>query len=265
MNLILLNKNELDSHGVAILVGRRAKHICEVIKPTVGDKLNAGIIDGDIGKVEVIAIAASDEADKEASVTLKLDSSTLLNSSPAAVDISLVIALPRPKVTRRIIGLCTECGVKDIHFINSYRVEKSFWQSPLLSDDKVHKQIILSLEQSKDTQLPRIHFHKRFKPFVEDQLPEIAKDKQALVAHPYDAKINLEASDYIRDSDDIEGSDDKFAELKKQPRIIAVGPEGGFIPYEIELLQQAGFDTLGLGPRIYRVETVIPLLLGKLA
>ena len=253
MNLILLNKNELDSHGVATLVGRRAKHICEVIKPTVGDKLNAGIIDGDIGKVEVIAIAASDEAEKEASVTLKLDSSTLLNSSPAAVDISLVIALPRPKVTRRIIGLCTECGVKDIHFINSYRVEKSFWQSPLLSDDKVHKQIILSLEQSKDTQLPRIHFHKRFKPFVEDQLPEIAKGKQALVAHPYNAKIHLDASD------------DKLAELKKQPRIIAVGPEGGFIPYEIELLQQAGFNTLGLGPRIYRVETVIPLLLGKLA
>ena len=253
MNLILLNKNELDSHGLATLVGRRAKHICEVIKPTVGDKLNAGIIDGDIGKVEVIAIAASDKADKEASVTLKLDSSTLLNSSPAAVDISLVIALPRPKVTRRIIGLCTECGVKDIHFINSYRVEKSFWQSPLLSDDKVHKQIILSLEQSKDTQLPHIHFHNRFKPFVEDQLPEIAKGKQALVAHPYNAKIHLDASD------------DKLAELKKQPRIIAVGPEGGFIPYEIEQLQQAGFNTLGLGPRIYRVETVIPLLLGKLA
>lgn len=259
MNLILLNKNELDSLGLATLVGRRAKHICEVIKPTVGDRLNAGIIDGDIGKVEVIAITGSDGADNETSVTLKMDNDTLRNSSPAAIDISLVIALSRPKVTRRIIGLCTECGVKDIHFINSYRVEKSFWQSPLLSNDKVHKQIILSLEQSKDTKLPRIHFHKRFKPFVEDQLPEIAKGKQALVAHPYDAKINLE------DSDDIEGSDDKLAELETQPRIIAVGPEGGFIPYEIELLQQAGFDTLGLGPRIYRVETVIPLLLGKLA
>jgi len=259
MNLILLNENELDRHGLATLVGRRAKHICEVIKPTVGDRLNAGIIDSDIGKAEVIAITGSDGADNEASVTLKFDNDTLRNSSAAAIDISLVIALPRPKVTRRIIGLCTECGVKDIHFINSYRVEKSFWQSPLLSDDKVHKQIILSLEQAKDTQLPRIHFHKRFKPFVEDQLPEIAKGKQALVAHPYDAKINLE------DSKNIEASDDKLAELKQQPRIIAVGPEGGFIPYEIELLQQAGFDTLGLGPRIYRVETVIPLLLGKLA
>ena len=259
MNLILLNENELDRHGLATLVGRRAKHICEVIKPRVGDRLNAGIIDSDIGKAEVIAITGRDGADNEASVTLKFDNDTLRNSSAAAIDISLVIALPRPKVTRRIIGLCTECGVKDIHFINSYRVEKSFWQSPLLSDDKVHKQIILSLEQAKDTQLPRIHFHKRFKPFVEDQLPEIAKGKQALVAHPYDAKINLE------DSKNIEASDDKLAELKQQPRIIAVGPEGGFIPYEIELLQQAGFDTLGLGPRIYRVETVIPLLLGKLA
>ena len=160
MNLILLNENELDSHGLATLVGRRAKHICEVIKPRVGDRLNAGIIDSDIGKAEVIAITGSDGADNEASVTLKFDNDTLRNSSAAAIDISLVIALPRPKVTRRIIGLCTECGVKDIHFINSYRVEKSFWQSPLLSDDKVHKQIILSLEQAKDTLLPRIQFHK---------------------------------------------------------------------------------------------------------
>ena len=257
MNLILLNQKELDSNGIVTLVGRRAKHICEVIKPAVGDRLNAGIIDGDIGKAEVIAIEASgynsDKASNEASVTLSIDSSTLNNSSPPAIDITLVIALPRPKVTRRIIGLCTECGVKDIHFINSYRVEKSFWQSPLLTDDKVHKQIVLSLEQAKDTQLPRIHFHKRFKPFVEDQLPEIAKGKQALVAHPYNAKINIDSRA------------DELAELKTQPRIIAVGPEGGFIPYEIELLQQAGFDTLGLGPRIYRVETVIPLLLGKLA
>ena len=253
MNLILLNKKELDSNGIVTLVGRRAKHIGEVIKPTVGDTLNVGIIDGDIGKAEVIAIETSDNVSNEASVTLSIDSRTLNNSSPLAIDISLVIALPRPKVTRRIIGLCTECGVKDIHFINSYRVEKSFWQSPLLNDDKVHKQILLSLEQSKDTQLPRIHFHKRFKPFVEDELPNIAKDKQALVAHPYNAKINLEHCD------------NELAELKQQPRIIAVGPEGGFIPYEIELLQQAGFNTLGLGPRIYRVETVIPLLLGKFA
>ena len=253
MNLILLNKKEFDSNGIATLVGRRAQHICEVIKPAIGDRLKAGIIDGDIGEAEVITIEPSDKANEQASVTLRIDSSTLSNSSPLALDISLVIALPRPKVARRIIGLCTECGVKDIHFINSYRVEKSFWQSPLLSDDKVHQQVLLSLEQSKDTQLPRIHFHKRFKPFVEDQLPEIAKGKQALVAHPYNAKIHLE------------GSDNKLAELKAQPRIIAVGPEGGFIPYEIELLQQAGFNTLGLGQRIYRVETVIPLLLGKLA
>ena len=108
MNLILLNENELDSHGLATLVGRRAKHICEVIKPRVGDRLNAGIIDSDIGKAEVIAITGSDGADNEASVTLKFDNDTLRNSSAAAIDISLVIALPRPKVTRRIIGLCTE-------------------------------------------------------------------------------------------------------------------------------------------------------------
>ena len=247
MNLILLDKNELDSHDRVNLSDRRAKHICEVIKPSIGKQLNAGIINGGIGQVEVIDINQSNPP----RVSLKLLSDTLQKNSASAINISLVIALPRPKVARRLIGLCTECGVKEIHFINSYRVEKSFWQSPLLSDKKVYEQIVLSLEQSKDTQLPNIQFHKRFKPFVEDQLPSLAKHQQAFVAHPYDADV------------DFDKLSETLHEAKQKSHLIVIGPEGGFIPYEIELLQKMGLKTLSLGSRIYRVETVVPLLLGK--
>ncbi len=247
MNLILLDKKELDTNGLTVLSDRRAKHICEVIKPSVGDHLNAGIINGKVGQVEVLDFNLGSSPN----ISLQVINDSLTESSPPALDISLIISLPRPKVARRLIALCTECGVKDIHFINSYRVEKSFWQSPLLNKDKVHQQIQLSLEQSKDTQLPSIQFHNRFKPFVEDELPAMAKNKQALVAHPYNADIYLDSSTNSLDA------------RKQQSRLIAIGPEGGFIPYEIELLQKAGLKTIGLGSRIYRVETVVPLLLGK--
>ena len=245
MNLILLDKNELDDSGFVSLSDRRAKHICEVIKPAIGERLNAGIINGKVGQVEVLDFNTGSSPN----ISLQILNDTFKEDSPPAIDISLIIALPRPKVARRLIALCTECGVKDIHFINSYRVEKSFWQSPLLSDEKVYQQIKLSLEQAKDTQRPNIQFHKRFKPFVEDELPSLAKDKQALVAHPYDADV------YI---------DEQTKTIKQAPRLMVIGPEGGFIPYEIELLKKAGLKTLGLGSRIYRVETVVPLLLGKL-
>lgn len=261
MNLILLHPHEIDANGTITLQDRRAKHICEVIKPAVGDTLITGIIDAAIGQARVLAISASTAYSVTLDITdisqqsLNIHHQTKPNDQtlPQALDITLIIALPRPKVARRLVRLCVECGIKTIYFINSYRVEKSFWQSPMLQDEKINEQIILGLEQCKDTLWPSVTMHNRFKPFVEDQLPEIIKDKQAVVAHPYQPEI------------DISVDQQAITQLQKNASVVVIGPEGGFIPYEIELLQKAGLKTMGLGKRIYRVETVVPLLLGKLA
>ena len=37
--------------------------------------------------------------------------------------------------------------------------------------------------------------------------------------------------------------------------VVAVGPEGGFTDEEVELARAAGWQTVGLGTRILRVET----------
>jgi RsmE family RNA methyltransferase len=49
-----------------------------------------------------------------------------------------------------------------------------------------------------------------------------------------------------------------------QPCTLAIGPEGGFIPYEIEKLQQAGFAGVHLGARILRVENAVTALVSRL-
>ena len=54
----------------------------------------------------------------------------------------------------------------------------------MLEEDNLHRQMIAGLEQGKDTILPKIEIRKRFKPFVEDELPSIAEGGLALVAHP---------------------------------------------------------------------------------
>jgi len=135
-------------------------------------------------------------------------------------------------------------GVKRIFLINAFRVEKSFWTSPLLSQERIDEFLSLGLEQAKDTTMPEVQLRPLFKPFAEDELPAIIKDSLALVAHP--------------------AAQHPCPSLLNQAVTVTIGPEGGFIPYEIEKLISHGFKPVSLGQRILRVETVVPALLSKL-
>ncbi|HAB91342.1 MAG TPA: 16S rRNA (uracil(1498)-N(3))-methyltransferase, partial [Pseudomonas sp.] len=100
------------------------------------------------------------------------------------------------------------------------------------------------LEQARDTVLPEIILAKRFKPFVEDELPAMAANTRGLIAHP--------------------GDYPECPRALSEPVTLAIGPEGGWIPYEVELLSQAGLNPVQLGERILRVETAVPALLARL-
>ena len=49
------------------------------------------------------------------------------------------------------------------------------------------------------------------------------------------------------------------------PQQLALGPEGGFIPYEVESFRQRGFTPVSLGDRILSVEVALTAALGVLA
>ena len=237
MNLLILKPEQLVSDNRAVITGRQLDHILQVHRLAPGDKLKTGLLNGQLGTGQVLSLT-----NVQAEISLELNT-----PPPAPVDITVVLALPRPKVLRRILQDVTILGIKQLYLINSYRVEKSYWQTPVLQPENVEQQFILGLEQSVDTRLPTLHIAKRFKPFTEDVLPGLVEGRQALFAHPYtDTPCPL-------------------GNARKQARLIVIGPEGGFIPYEVEKLQSAGCQPVSLGPRILKVGQAINYMVGRLA
>jgi RsmE family RNA methyltransferase len=135
-------------------------------------------------------------------------------------------------------------GVKRIILLNARRVEKSYWQSPLLKPGGLNEQLVRGLEQARDTVLPEILLRPLFKPFVEDELPKLLRNTLSLVAHP------TALAECPRNTD--------------RAVTLAVGPEGGFVSYEVEKLTSCGFTPISLGERILNTETAVPALLARL-
>ena len=234
MNLVLIEPEELVAEGRACLRGRRAAYVRAVHRTGVGDSLRVGVVDGRVGSGTIVRLGAEDME-----LEVELD-----GAPPAALPVTLLLALPRPKVLARVVQCVAAMGVKRLILLNAWRVEKSFWRSPVLEPERMRANLLLGLEQARDTVLPAVSLQRLFKPFVEDALPDLAAGSLALVAHPPSAEPCPRA---------VPG-----------PAVLAVGPEGGFIPYEVEALEASGFRAVSLGPRILRVEHAVPALLARL-
>lgn len=234
MNLLLLEAADFVAPDRVVLRDRRLKHMQEVHRAEVGDSLRVGIIGGLLGSAELLRLEPH-----EAELRINLDS-----VPPAKLPLTLLLALPRPKMLRRVFQTVATMGVPRVILLNSYRVEKSFWQTPFLEPAAIREQLILGLEQARDSVLPEIIIEKRFKPFVEDRLPQLAHGTLGLVGHPGDFPACPRAV--------------------SEPVTLAIGPEGGWIPYEVDLLHKAGLQPVQLGERILRVETAVTALLARL-
>ncbi len=233
MNLLLLSNNQI-SDNRATVTGRQLEHLLRVQRLTLGDSVRTGLINGLMGQ-GLITHLDSQSAELELS---------LCDAPPEPLPITLLMAMPRPKMLRRSLQTISAMGVKKLYLINSSRVEKSFWQTAFLEPEALQEQLILGLEQAQDTRLPEIHIRKLFKPFVEDELGDIVLGSRSLVAQP--------------------NADRPCPINSQEPITLAIGPEGGFIPYEVEKLNQVGFESVHLGPRILRVENAVPALISRL-
>ncbi|WP_300394424.1 16S rRNA (uracil(1498)-N(3))-methyltransferase [uncultured Psychrobacter sp.] len=219
---------------------KQIDHIRKVLGLQVGDSLKIGQLGGKLGSAIIDDMTPTAIQLREVQLTL---------APPNKLDLTVVLALPRPKVLRRLIMDMTALGVAHIILINSYRSQKSYWQSPMLG--RLDEFVLEGLQQSVDTIAPSITLEKRFKPFVEDKLPRLLTDidGQAIVAHPYGT---LSLSAYLQ-----------RASTDSLPKMVFIGSEGGWIDYEIELLATQGCQALTIGSRILRTEAAVNVIVGQ--
>ena len=235
MNLILLDARDVGDDGVVCLSDRRAARLRAVLKVAPEHEVRVGVLDGVRGIGTVTSV--TDDA-----VELCCAFEDTIPPRPA---VDLLLALPRPKVMRRLWAQLAALGVGQIIVTNAARVERDFFDAHVLTPECYQPLLIEGLQQARDTRLPLVSIHRQFKVLVEDQLDRLFPAGQRLVAHPGCATSMADAR---RNRGD-------------ERVLLAVGPEGGWNEFELRLLAAHGFQSVGMGPRTLRSDTACIALL----
>ena len=228
MNRILFKADEIDADGMAHLDGVRATHVVEVLHGVPGQRLKIGVVDGPTGDGVITLVAGG-----RVQVKCELDL-----SPPPAPMVDLILALPRPKVMKRLWAPLASMGLGRIVIVNAEKVERNYFDTQWLESAHYERLLLEGLMQSGDTRLPQVSIRRRFKVFVEDQLDGMFPDSFRCVCDPAGAPA-------------VPALRDRTCERV----LLAVGPEGGWTDFEVELLKTRGFTGISMGRRILRSDT----------
>lgn len=227
MNLIILGRDEIDANGIVQLADRRAKHISRVLKARPGTKLKVGILNGPTGDGVV------ERMDNER-VFLRC---AFADTAPERPRVDMVLAMPRPKVLARLWSRLAALGVGKIVILRTRKVERSYLESHVLEERFYNQRLMEGLEIAKRTRLPEVKLAKFFKPFVEDELDTLFPASRRLVADTSGPLFKAEMIS-AQTSSNRNPSD---------PILFAIGPEGGWEPYELNMLETYNFQPYRIG------------------
>jgi RsmE family RNA methyltransferase len=236
VNLLILEADQLRG-ARAVLSAAQSRHARDVLRVAPGQELRVGMLNGPRGVGRVVHV--------EDSVELHC---TFEPEPPAVPDVDLLLALPRPKVMRRLWAQLAAVGVGRVILTNGARVERNYFDTHVLDPACYRPLLIEGLQQAQDTHLPLVSIHRQFRPLVEDDLDALSSADARLVAHPAGHATPI-AGSWPRGAARV---------------LLAVGPEGGWDDFELRLLRDRGFRPVSLGERTLRTDTACIALLAAL-
>jgi RsmE family RNA methyltransferase len=174
MNLILLEERERADASCVTLTDARATHLLDVLRVTSGQTVRVGVIDGPLGTGTVQEAGSGH-------VTMQCVFET---QTPPHPRVDVLLALPRPKVMRRLWAQFAALGVGQIILTNASRVERDYFDTHIVTEASYRPLLIEGLQQARDTRLPRVSIHRQFRILVEDHLGDLFPSGVRLVADP---------------------------------------------------------------------------------
>jgi RsmE family RNA methyltransferase len=235
VNLILFDPGEVAGSDPIRLSGARALHLIDVLHVAPGSRVRVGVLDGPCGTGTVVSIT-------DGTIELRCEFESRVPPRPR---VDLLLALPRPKVLRRLFAQIAALGVGKIILTNAERVERNYFDTHVLAPHCYRPLLVEGLQQARDTRIPHVSIHKQFRVLIEDELDGLFGQGRRVVADPSAVKP---AGAIVP-----KGMEERI--------LLAVGPEGGWNDFERRLLQSHGFDSVGMGLRTLRSDTACIALL----
>ncbi len=258
MNRIVFECAERGGGDTVAFGGERARHVFSVLGAKPGDTLRVGEIGG--LRYDTAKILACSESRCE--VELGPGS-----PPPPRCGADLLLALPRPKCLRRLLPQLAALGPAHVFITAAEKVEKSYWGSALLDEARVRPLLLEGLSQAGDTILPQIRLCRRLKPLVQDELPALYPAERRFIAHPSGTDAHQSAADFgVAPARTAPAGADGAATAGADttpPALVAVGPEGGWSDFELNLFEERGFRRISLGERPLRTDTAVVALLSR--
>jgi len=218
------------------------------------------------------------------------------------VKVSLLLAMPRPKVLRRLLSVFAQFGVENVHLFKAEKTERFYFQSDVLAQEMLVREFTRGVEQNAvDSSFPNASKCRGLKQVLEELVLENENsddDEKVDLAERVRLKKGADFEWLLRVSPprekEKEGRRKKIVPLLAHPSsesvsltdalhqsrkkntnsnssgdedieiLLAIGPEGGWSQNEVETFQSFKFVNVGLGSRIFTTDVATISLLSSI-
>ena len=301
-NRIAFTKLELSENESSTVLVRlrqsdeRFEHLRQVLKKTnKGDEFKATILNERLATGRILSYD-----DDERSVLIEiLSTKEEEEKEEKMVTVSLILAMPRPKVLRRLLSVFAQFGVENVHMLSAEKTERCYFQSEVLTEEVLVREFTRGVEQNAlDFKFPNASKCRNLNAVLEALLSsgdeEGMAGREENIAKRVNGKKGANFEWLLRSTRDEEegegGEERRRINLLAHPSntsvsvtealavaheksaistnrveiLLAVGPEGGWSEEEVRTFETFDFANVGLGNRVFTTDVATIALLSSI-